>query len=360
VPVGNNPLGVAVNLDGSKVYVTNYNSSTTSVIDTSTNTVTATVPVGSNPYGVAVNPNGAKVYVTNTASGNVSVIDTATNTVVATVPVVGGPDGIAVIPDGTKIYVANNESNTVSVINTSTNTVTATVPVGIWPYGVAITPAGSKVYVANFYSNTTSVIDTSTNTVTATVPVGSYPRGVAVIPDGTKVYVADTNISIINTSTNTVTSTVPVGKWPYAFGKFIGDPVTVTPLEDPITVTTPTTATGTICKEVNDYLPKYPDGVALKIINKVGSDILVVWTKADSKKPVFKVNVLTEQNRTVTTPTGNFDEYIRTGYSWYRVSQPTNDGHTQLKSGYTYTVTYYWGSNGTGLEPIPDSEAPEI
>ncbi|AKB74355.1 hypothetical protein MSLAZ_1094 [Methanosarcina lacustris Z-7289] len=236
---------------------------------------------------------------------------------------------------------------------------------------VSITGAAPFAYISNVDDNTVSVIDTATDTVTVT-SVGTNPKGVAVSPDESKVYVTnegENTVSVINTSTNTVTASVPVGKWPYAFGKFIGDsvtvipledPVTVTPLEDPITVTTPTTATETICKEVNDYLPKYPDGVALKIINKIGSDILVVWTKADSKKPVFKVNVLTEQNRTVTTLTGNFDEYIRTGCSWYRVSQTTNDGHTQLKSGYTYTVTYYWGSNGTGLEPIPDSEAPEI
>ena len=36
---------------------------TVSVIDTATNTVTATVPVGSYPIGVAVTPDGTKVYV---------------------------------------------------------------------------------------------------------------------------------------------------------------------------------------------------------------------------------------------------------------------------------------------------------
>ena len=47
VDVGNYPYGVAVSPDGKKVYVTNYvNSNTVSVIDTATNTVTATVTVG--------------------------------------------------------------------------------------------------------------------------------------------------------------------------------------------------------------------------------------------------------------------------------------------------------------------------
>ena len=55
---------------------------TVSVIDTATNTVTATVNVGRSPAGVAVTPDGRKVYVANRLdAGTVSVIDTATNTV---------------------------------------------------------------------------------------------------------------------------------------------------------------------------------------------------------------------------------------------------------------------------------------
>ena len=63
------------------------NGNTVSVIDTATNTVTATVTVGIIPIGVAVNPSGTEVYVANKESNTVSVIDTATNTVIAMVPV---------------------------------------------------------------------------------------------------------------------------------------------------------------------------------------------------------------------------------------------------------------------------------
>jgi len=42
-------LGVAVNPDGTKVYVTNFYSNTVSVIDTVTNTVTDTVNAGNSP-----------------------------------------------------------------------------------------------------------------------------------------------------------------------------------------------------------------------------------------------------------------------------------------------------------------------
>src|SRR5262249_1315798 len=110
-------------------YITNLNDANVSVIDTATNTVTATVPVGADPEGVAVNPNGGVVQVPNLGSASVSVIATATNTVTATVGAGLTPSGVAVTPDGSRVYVANQGSSSVSVINTATNTVTATVGV---------------------------------------------------------------------------------------------------------------------------------------------------------------------------------------------------------------------------------------
>lgn len=44
---------------------------------------TTAVGVGTNPFGVAVNPTGTRVYVTNSVSNTVSVIDTSTDTVTA-------------------------------------------------------------------------------------------------------------------------------------------------------------------------------------------------------------------------------------------------------------------------------------
>ena len=38
---------------------------TVSVINTATNTVSATITVGTDPYGVSVSPDGSKVYVAN-------------------------------------------------------------------------------------------------------------------------------------------------------------------------------------------------------------------------------------------------------------------------------------------------------
>src|SRR5260370_24177664 len=64
IPVGSGPVGVAVTSDGSKVYVTNFNDNTVSVIDTATNTVTATIPVRPFPHPLSNfgAPGGADSY----------------------------------------------------------------------------------------------------------------------------------------------------------------------------------------------------------------------------------------------------------------------------------------------------------
>ena len=84
-------------------------------------------------------------YITNNWNNTVSVINTTTNTVTAKVPVGSGPYGATITPDGTKIYITNINGNTVSVINAATNTVTSTIPVGNNPVGVSVTPNGKNV-----------------------------------------------------------------------------------------------------------------------------------------------------------------------------------------------------------------------
>ena len=196
---------------------------------TATNTVIGTIPVGANPLGVAITPDGKKVYVANRYSNNISVIDTGTNKVIASVKAGLGPSGVTVNQAGTKLYVTNCEDGTISVIDTNSDTIAATLPAGKWPMGVAVSPDGTKVYVANEGSNNVSIIDTATETVINTVRVGRSPYGIAVSPDGTKVYVAnfgsDDNlgrtVSIIDAAKSRVIDMINTGFSPIAFGQFI-------------------------------------------------------------------------------------------------------------------------------------------
>jgi YVTN family beta-propeller protein len=231
IAVGGTDTGVAVSPDGSKVYIGSFDTNTVSVIATATNRVIATIAVPS-PLGVAVSPDGGKVYVANFDASSVSVIATPTNTVIGSpIPVGAGsfPYGVAVSPDGSRVYVTNDTSNSVSVIAMATNKVSTINDLSFnGPTGVVVSPDGSKVYVANFDASSVSVIATATNAVTAVIalPVGSYPLGVAVTPDDSRVYVASCSgdcgstvsvgtVSVIATATNMVTATIPVGLNPH-------------------------------------------------------------------------------------------------------------------------------------------------
>jgi len=257
--LGSGPSGVAVSLDGSRMYVANSGSGSVSVIDTTTGKVvdvkpsTSTVDsikVGSSPSALALSPDGNQLYVANTGSGTVSVIgidptNTATyQKVIDTNPSVAGvnsisvgssPSALALGADGS-LYVANRGSGTVSVIGTDpTNTATYqkvidtdsnasgvnSISVGSSPSALAVSPDGSRVYVVNSGSGTVSVIDTptyrlvDTNPTTSTVDsivVGSSPSSVVLSADGSLAYVANggDTISVIDTTTNTVTRTVTI------------------------------------------------------------------------------------------------------------------------------------------------------
>jgi len=217
IATGSGPYGLAVNTAGTRVYVANQGGNSVSVIDTASNTVEATVPVGAQPIGVAVNPAGTRAFVANFTSQNLSVLDTNSNTVTATVALGATPLGVAVNPAGTLVYASTHNGNTVKVLNTASNTVSATIAVGSTAMGIAINATGTRVYVANNSSNSVSVIDTASNIVIATVPVGSNPFGVAVSPNGSRVYVTNfsgASTSVIDTTSNTVVATVAVGTNP--------------------------------------------------------------------------------------------------------------------------------------------------
>lgn len=205
---------------GPSAYIANFGDfflgggNSVSVIDTATNTVTATVTVGSRPQGVAISPDATRVYVGSTDTNFVTVIDATTNTVLTTINVGGGTNTLAVTPDGTRVYAAGGSSS-VKVINAVTNTLAGFVfgpGVINVPIGVALLPNGSKAYVTNNVTEKVAVINTATNTMITSIDGANRP--VVAHPDGTRVYAGlDTSprqIIVIDTATDTVSTTIPL------------------------------------------------------------------------------------------------------------------------------------------------------
>jgi YVTN family beta-propeller protein len=212
IPVGGRPTGVAVNPNTNRIYVANQNSNNVSVIDGSTDQAIATVNVGNAPFGIAVNPNTNRIYVANSNSGSLAVIDGSNNSVTATINVGGNPIGVAVNPNTNRIYAANRSN--VAVINGLDNTVVTTITTGTDPVTMAVNPNTNRIYVVNQFGNNVSVIEGAINQVIATIPVGDTPGGVGVALNTNKIYVSNQfsdDVTVIDAANNQVITTLPVG-----------------------------------------------------------------------------------------------------------------------------------------------------
>ena len=113
-------MDMAFSPHGSKAYVTVPSRDLLEVFDVHTGTILARISTGQTPTGLAVNPDGSQVWVVDTsvrsildsvnsssdkANGSVSVISTRTSKVIRTIPVGIGPIDVAFSPSGATAYV---------------------------------------------------------------------------------------------------------------------------------------------------------------------------------------------------------------------------------------------------------------
>ena len=221
IPVGAEPVDVAITPNGTRAYVVNQADGTVSVIDTGSNAVVGgPIAVGSEPRGVAITPDGGHAYVSNFGDGTVSVIDTASNTVVgAPIPVGAEPDGVAVSPDGHLAFVAQGSGN-VAAIDTSTNAVVGSVPDAQKPSRISIGPHGGRAFVTNKLNSVTVFNPATASIIGAPIAVGQEPAGIAVAPSGGSAYVTspkEGTLMQIDTSLDSVVG-APISGFPGATG----------------------------------------------------------------------------------------------------------------------------------------------
>jgi serine/threonine-protein kinase len=213
---GDGPEGIAVTPDGSTSFVVNHGSSTVAVIDNERGAPVRAIPVALSPTDVVVDEDG-RAYVTS--NDGAAVLELDTEQVVSAVTVGARPQSLAVSPDGSVGVVTDGERNVLTVMDLLDFSIFDEVQVGKGPDGVALSADGETAYVVNIEDDSVSVVDLVEGAVVSTIPVGDRPISVALHPDGLTAYVTnnDSNtLSVIDTTANRVLETVPVGLWPEA------------------------------------------------------------------------------------------------------------------------------------------------
>ncbi len=200
-------------------------------IETTTNTISATLPLGICPVYGFMTPDAQRTFIVNRGSGTVTVINSQLNAIDAahpSIPVGAGPVFADYYRQGQVLVTANYDSNTISIIDVSLDQygndsttfgrVLATVPVGLHPVELSILQDGSRVYVANQGDLTAgtpgsvSVVSLTGYSVQKTIALTGNPHAIASVynyPIG-KVYVASQNspyLTVIRTDTDVVSAT---------------------------------------------------------------------------------------------------------------------------------------------------------
>ncbi|MBA8888687.1 YVTN family beta-propeller protein [Dokdonella fugitiva] len=246
IAVGDNPRGIAVDAGGRHVYVANFASTTLSVIDTTTQAVT---DVGlpnysggfAKPLGVALNLAGTRAYVTDTSPGHrlckvntVALPDTTNDCVEVGENDSALPTAVAVSPDGARVYVViHGSGSAVAVVDAVTMQVLRTIPLGFSsPNGIAISASGKRAYVGTTSGvisvlDLTRVSDAGQNPLIDTIddPAVASVQGVSISPDGTRLLAVDSGNNVLHVvnivgDADTIVASVPVNQGPYALGSF--------------------------------------------------------------------------------------------------------------------------------------------
>jgi len=195
------PFTITLNENENKAYVTNSNSTTVSVIDTTKNIVTHVIQGFDGPSGFAIIPNKNKAYVNNYGEGKtngkgntVSVVED--DLVKSKIVVPQAPSALTITPDGEFLYVCcyvdgTQNSGCVCVIQTSNDSIIKVINNFFGPFAIVIAPDSTYAYVTNFGSNnfapfgtSVSIIDMKQNQIVGSIDqLGIQPSGIAIIPD---------------------------------------------------------------------------------------------------------------------------------------------------------------------------------
>jgi quinoprotein dehydrogenase-associated probable ABC transporter substrate-binding protein len=223
-----------------RVYVTNEDAGTVSIISTATHSVIGEVAVGTRPRGVEVAENGERLYVALSGSpkcppalpddecaklaadktqDGIAVVDVQARAVLRVLPGGSDPEEFDVDSSAGRLFVSNEDAGELSIVDLASGEVVGTVAVGGEPEGVRLRPDGKTVYVTSESDHAVTVVDAQSGVVLGNIDVGWRPRDSIFSADGSRAYVSAEHggsVAVVDVAMGEVLRTValPPGSLP--------------------------------------------------------------------------------------------------------------------------------------------------
>ena len=181
---------------------------------------------------IYVTSDGKKVYTTNINSGTVSIlVDTLIQPgklappnarpredwFQTIIPVEKGSEGFDVTPDGNELWTASSDNGIISIIDLNTKQVTKVEANTLGANRLKITPDGKLAFISSLRTGILHIVDTKLRKEIKQIKLGKGAAGILMDPDGTRAFVAcsaDGNIVVVDLKTLEVTGRFEVGGVP--------------------------------------------------------------------------------------------------------------------------------------------------
>jgi YVTN family beta-propeller protein len=220
LPSGSDPEQFDVNWETGRLYVSNEDTHTSSILDLNSGTLLMTIPTGLEPEGVRLTPDGSRFYVSGEVASDITVLNASTGAEITRIGVGLRPRDILFTADSSTAYISAEFGALINIIDVASNTVTGEIalPEGSLPMGLVLSPDETMLYVANGRGQTVTAIGLASRQVVNSVVVGPRPWGLAMSPDGTTLYSANgpsDDVSVIDIASFEVVKKIPVGETPW-------------------------------------------------------------------------------------------------------------------------------------------------
>jgi YVTN family beta-propeller protein len=227
INAGSDPEEFDLSKDGKRIYISNEDVKTASIVNIVTGKVEHIIPIGLEPEGVTTTLDGRHFYVTCEAGGDIYVIDSASAAITAHFKIDGRPRSVGFLANSPVAFIPSESAGQLNIIDTTHVKVmkTITLPAGSRPMQARVSSDDSKLYVTNGRAGTVLVFDTKTYELLNTIKVGTRPWGMGLSPDGKLLFVANgpsNDISVVDLAANKEITRVKAGDSPWGLAIVAG------------------------------------------------------------------------------------------------------------------------------------------
>jgi YVTN family beta-propeller protein len=218
------PHGMALNNDGSKLYIGTENADVSGVVvyDTRAGKVLKKIDLLlEGGHYLAIQPGTDKLYYPHRTDNRVVVIDTKTDRITKIIPVAGGPVGVAFAPNG-EVWLHEDGDGSVTVLDSKKDEVIKIIQTGGTGAGrMAVSPDGRYAASPHGTTQDVAIIDAVNKTVLTNLKIGKGPGFPVFSPDSTKLYVMESgngDVVVVDVKALTVSARYKIGTDPIGGG----------------------------------------------------------------------------------------------------------------------------------------------